>query len=51
MSSDEILLDAEERMDKAVDVFKHAMTGIRTGRANPGLVDSLRVEAYGARRR
>ncbi len=48
MSVEEILLDAEERMDKAVDVFKHAMTGIRTGRANPGLVDSLRVEAYGA---
>jgi len=48
MTSDEILLDAEERMEKAADVFKHAMTGIRTGRANPGLVDSLRVEAYGA---
>jgi ribosome recycling factor len=48
MSVEEILLDAEERMEKAVDVFKHAMTGIRTGRANPGLVDSLRVEAYGA---
>src|SRR5580693_561367 len=48
MSSDDILLGAEERMEKAADVFKHAMTGIRTGRANPGLVDSLRVEAYGA---
>jgi ribosome recycling factor len=48
MSSDEILLDSEERMEKAVDVFKHALAGIRTGRANPGLVDSLRVEAYGA---
>jgi ribosome recycling factor len=48
MSADEILLDAEERMDKAVDVFKHNLGGIRTGRANPGLVDSLRVEAYGS---
>ena len=48
MSSDDILLDAEERMDKAIDVFKHSLAGIRTGRANPGLVDSLRVEAYGA---
>ncbi len=48
MPADEILLDAEERMEKAVDVFKHSMTGIRTGRANPGLVDSLRVEVYGA---
>jgi ribosome recycling factor len=48
MSVEDILLDSEERMEKAVEVFKHAMTGIRTGRANPGLVDSLRVEAYGA---
>lgn len=48
MTSDEIQFDVEERMEKAVDVFKHALTGIRTGRANPGLVDSLRVEVYGA---
>jgi ribosome recycling factor len=48
MPADEILLDAEERMEKAVDVFRHALTGIRTGRANPGLVDSLRVEVYGS---
>ena len=44
MPADDILLDAEERMEKAVDVFRHALTGIRTGRANPGLVDTLRVE-------
>ncbi len=48
MSSEEILFDVEERMEKAADVFRHALTGIRTGRANPGLVDSLRVEVYGA---
>jgi ribosome recycling factor len=48
MPADEILLDAEERMEKAVDVFKHSLARIRTGRANPGLVDSLRVEVYGA---
>ncbi len=48
MGADEILLDAEERMEKALDVLKHALAGIRTGRANPGLVDSLRVEAYGS---
>ncbi|MDX1964084.1 MAG: ribosome recycling factor [Pirellulales bacterium] len=47
MPADEILLDSEERMDKAVEHFKHSLTGIRTGRANPGLVDTLRVEAYG----
>ena len=48
MTSDEILLDVEERMEKAVGVLKHALAGIRTGRANPGLVDSLRVEVYGS---
>lgn len=48
MSADEILLDAEDRMDKAIQVLKNALSGIRTGRANPGLVDSLRVEVYGS---
>ncbi|MBI1901226.1 MAG: ribosome recycling factor [Planctomycetia bacterium] len=48
MSADDILLDVEERMEKAIDVLKHALAGIRTGRANPGLVDSLRVEVYGS---
>ena len=48
MSADDILLDVEERMEKAVDKLKHDLAGIRTGRANPGLVDSLRVEAYGS---
>lgn len=47
MSADEVVLDAEARMEKAVHVFKQNLSGIRTGRANPGLVDSLRVEAYG----
>jgi len=48
MTSDEILLDVEERMEKAVGVLKSALAGIRTGRANPGLVDSLRVDVYGS---
>jgi ribosome recycling factor len=48
MTTDEILLDAEERMEKAVDVLKRSLAGIRTGRANPGLVDSLKAEVYGS---
>lgn len=48
MARDEILLDATERMDKAIDVLKKNLSGIRTGRANPGLVDSLRVDVYGS---
>ena len=48
MTSDEILLDTEERMEKAIAVLKNSLSGIRTGRANPGLVDTLRVEVYGS---
>ena len=48
MSADEILLDAEERMDKAISVLGDNLSGIRTGRATPGLVDSIRVEVYGS---
>jgi len=48
MPADDILLDAEERMEKAAEVFRHALQGIRTGRANPGIVDSLKVEVYGS---
>jgi len=48
MDADEILLDVEERMEKATGVLRGALAGIRTGRANPGLVDSLKVEVYGS---
>ncbi len=48
MSADDILLDVEDRMEKAIQNLKHSLTGIRTGRANPGLVDSLKVEVYGS---
>jgi ribosome recycling factor len=48
MSASEIVKNAEERMDKAIAVLKHNLAGIRTGRANAGLVDSLRVEVYGS---
>jgi ribosome recycling factor len=48
MDQDEILLDAEDRMDKAVDHFHSQLAGVRTGRASPGLVDSIRVDYYGS---
>lgn len=48
MPVEETLLDAEERMDKAITVLGDSLSGIRTGRANPGLVDSLKVEVYGS---
>ena len=48
MSADDILLDVEDRMEKAINNLKNQLGGIRTGRATPGLVDSLRVEVYGS---
>ena len=48
MTTDEILFDCEERMEKAVKVFADELRGLRTGRATPALVDSLRVEYYGS---
>ena len=48
MNVDEAVMDAEERMEKAISVLKTALSGIRTGRATPGLVDSVRVEVYGS---
>src|SRR4051812_35056061 len=48
MSADDTLLDAEERMDKALSNFKEQLRGLRTGRASPAMVDSLRVEYYGS---
>ncbi|HVW01429.1 MAG TPA: ribosome recycling factor, partial [Planctomycetaceae bacterium] len=48
MDQDEILLDTEERMEKAVEVLQKQLQGIRTGRATTGLVDSIRVDYYGS---
>ena len=35
-------------MDKAVEHFRDELRGLRTGRATPALVDSIRVECYGS---
>ena len=48
MSVEDILLDAEELMDKALNHLKTNLAGIRTGRAAPGLLDSVKVTVYGS---
>ena len=47
MPSDDILLDCEEAMEKAVDHLRHELRGLRTGRATPALVENIRVDYYG----
>ncbi|MBN9464205.1 MAG: ribosome recycling factor [Proteobacteria bacterium] len=37
-----------DRMDKAVGALKEEFSGLRTGRANAGLLEPVRVEAYGS---
>ena len=48
MSIEEIALEAEERMEKSLALLSDQLRGVRTGRANVGLVDSIRVEYYGS---
>ncbi len=44
---DTILLDAEERMEKAVEALRHDLTSIRTGRANASVLEHITVDYYG----
>ena len=48
MSMEEIALEAEERMEKSLVLLADQLRGVRTGRANVGLVDSIRVDYYGS---
>ncbi|MEI6498158.1 MAG: ribosome recycling factor [Actinomycetota bacterium] len=45
---EETLLEAIEKMEKAVEHVQGQFTTVRTGRANPALVEKLLVEAYGS---
>ena len=48
MNTAQILKDAEDRMEKALDVFRNDLKGLRTGRASPAMLDSLKVDYYGS---
>lgn len=45
---DEILLDVEEKMDKAISVAREDFTTIRTGRASASMFNKVVVDYYGA---
>ncbi|MBM7051332.1 MULTISPECIES: ribosome recycling factor [unclassified Rothia (in: high G+C Gram-positive bacteria)] len=45
---EEILAEAGEKMNKAIDAAKNEFSNVRTGRANPSLFSSLTVDYYGA---
>jgi ribosome recycling factor len=44
----EIKQNTQGRMDQSIAAFKHTLTKIRTGRANPGLLDTVQVDYYGS---
>jgi ribosome recycling factor len=48
MNANQIMKDCEDRMEKALDVFRNELKGLRTGRATPTLLDSIRVDYYGS---
>ena len=48
MSLEEIALEAEESMEKAVNHLRQEFRGIRTGRASPALLDTIKVNYYGS---
>lgn len=48
MSVDEVLFEAEEGMEKALEFMQHEFNSIRTGKASPALVENLDVMAYGS---
>src|SRR3954464_3946271 len=48
MPADDILMDCEEQMEKAIEHLQHELKSIRTGRASPAIVEHVQVEYYGA---
>lgn len=44
----EIKKTAEHKMHQSVEAFKNSLTKIRTGRANPALLDTVHVDYYGS---
>ena len=44
----QIKQDAQARMTKSIDALRHNLVKVRTGRASTGLVDTIRVSAYGS---
>jgi ribosome recycling factor len=48
MALDDILLEAEEKMEKTVAVVVNEFAGVRTGKASAGLVENIQVDVYGS---
>lgn len=49
MNNSEYLFKRQAELDKAIEFLKQDITGLRTGRANPSMVENIMVEAYETR--
>ncbi|UCH85829.1 MAG: ribosome recycling factor [Candidatus Latescibacterota bacterium] len=45
--ADEIIKHSEDHMNKSIESLRRELMGIRTGKANPGLLDNIKVMYYG----
>ena len=45
--TNEVLKDTDAKIQKSFDALKAQFSGLRTGKANPAMVDSIKVEYYG----
>lgn len=50
-SADDVLLEADDKMEKAIAHLQQGLSGLRTGKASPSLVDQVNVECYGTQTR
>jgi ribosome recycling factor len=48
MTPNDIRAQMEQKMGQSIDAFKHSLTRVRTGRANPALLDTVQVDYYGS---
>ena len=48
MPVEEIISENEDKMKKAIEVFRNELKGVRTGRASTGLVENLKIDYYGS---
>jgi ribosome recycling factor len=47
----DVIKETEKRMNGVIDHLKHELKGLRTGRANPAMVETVIVEVYGTQMR
>jgi len=50
-SLDDVILESDDKMQKAVEFLRHELSGLRTGKASPAMVEHITVDYYGAQTR